>query len=126
MSGIVHGHSRYNNHGCRCQVCTEANRIYNREYMVRRRAMLLAASLPLETPPEGRFVVRSVIGFNIKPGSNTSGNAREVTRYNVLDRLDCHRIAYTPPDSANEMQARGMCEREAARLNALHAEAVAA
>jgi hypothetical protein len=35
---LIHGRSRYTNHRCRCATCTEANRLYQRAYMRRRRA----------------------------------------------------------------------------------------
>lgn len=35
---LPHGHNRYKNHGCRCDVCKAANREYGREYRRRARA----------------------------------------------------------------------------------------
>jgi hypothetical protein len=56
-----HGRTRYRNHGCRCDVCKEANKLYMRELRARKRSLtpLPATSgkdFPVETAPVGRVV----------------------------------------------------------------------
>lgn len=38
VQGIEHGLSGYTNYGCRCRVCTEANRRHHQDYRARRYA----------------------------------------------------------------------------------------
>lgn len=105
MTVVTHGHTRYTYHGCRCPICTLANRLYHRRYKRKQKAIA-----------EPRFVVRSVTGYSVSGGAAKDG--KEMSLWNVLDRLDCYRIAFQPP--ATSPRARFFCEREAARLNRLH------
>lgn len=116
MSEIVHGLGGYNNRGCKCPVCREAHR----DYYARHRRMVREAAKPLPPRPDDgdRFVVRSVTGFLINPESSQSTDP--ATLWYVNDSLDNYRIVYTPPDSQGSIRARGLCERQAERLEKLH------
>ena len=63
---LPHGRSRYRHHGCRCEVCVEANRLYMRELRARKRTLTPLPAAPVATQDEPGPVIgaarRRVVG----------------------------------------------------------------
>jgi len=49
---IVHDRTRYVEHGCRCGVCTEANRLYREQWLEKQRDLPAPVTRPGRVPDE--------------------------------------------------------------------------
>jgi hypothetical protein len=60
---LPHGRSRYRHHGCRCEVCVEANRLYMRELRARKRTLTPLAPVAAQDEP-----LATVANETVEPG----------------------------------------------------------
>lgn len=78
VRGIDHGHSGYNNHGCRCETCIEANAAHSREYRNRR----FAGNPMCRVPKCPRVQSRAYgNGFCYRHAQDPEGAEAEIQKY---------------------------------------------
>jgi hypothetical protein len=100
-----HGRTRYRRHGCRCDVCKEANKVYMRELRARHRGL---TALPAdETPPTGDAAdgpaVAAVRADLAALGDLTGCQALAAAAVAMARILDDRRLVTTQPSAAKQL-----------------------
>jgi hypothetical protein len=81
---LPHGRSRYRHHGCRCEVCIEANRLYMRELRARKRRL---RPVPVANATKAVADVRQDVApvANATPGPSVAAVQRELEALRLWD-----------------------------------------